>query len=1028
MRTDARTLVEAPTTPICSILSQLMFEDFFIEFERPMWLWLALLVLPAYVMARRSIGGLSPLKTHVTFAIRAVVILLLAMALAHPSWLKKGEGLTVVAMVDRSRSIPNQLQRQAQEFLLSSTSTELGRQPEDRLGIITIGEGAAISALPNRMTSFNDNFIDNLPGYEGTNLAEGLSLALATAPQDTAIRFVLVSDGNETEGNLIEAAKLAKSNGIPVDVLPLSYVQPREVVFDRVVAPARAREGQVTSLRMILRAQAETSGTLTLFQNDIPIDLDPDTPGPGIKTTLRPGLNTKTVQILFDQAGPQTFEARFEADDPASDMTVENNSAVAVTFVGGEGRVLILNESISESETLARALEASDLSVEVHPASYLNSPVTLSGYDAVIMVNQHHGSYTDEMDGWLHDYVHDLGGGLVVIGGPQAFGAGGWINSDLEKAMPVKFDPPQNLQRQKGALALIMHSCEMPQANYWGQKVAIDAVNALSSLDVVGILDYNWNKGGCVWEFGPAPAGDKSQAIAAAKAMPVGDMPDFQPAMDLAHDGLVQHNAKRHAIIISDGDPTPPSAATLQKFVNAKITVSTVLIAGHGGPQTMQNIANVTGGTFYNVTKPTNLPEIFISEARVVARSLTVEGEQYVPVLQNPLSEPIRGFRDLPYVDGYVLTAPKEGLNEIPFVSDKHGDPLYANWNYGIGKSIAFTPDLSGLWASEWVAWDDFKGFWDQSIRWVMRPVSPANMTVNTRLEGDRAIVEVEAFGDNAEFLNNLSSSAAVLGPEGTDPLAMQQTGPGKYRGEFMTSAAGPYLINLHFVKGGEAIGNIQAAVNVPYAREYRTVRDNESLMVKVAEMTGGRILAGNAEIAELWNREGLETRKSHKPIWDLLAILAAAIFIFDVAGRRLTIGIDQTKRAINKVFGKREDASDDTVAAWKKARSGVAHRKEKSGSMGISSVNDTETVDRKQRFEADTTSSQYSMDVGSETDDVMRDRPATPKRRPVQDTKQADDEGDFTSRLLAAKRRAREEQQSKSARPDDNNKGNDAS
>lgn len=988
-----------------------MFEDFFIEFERPIWLVLIALVLPAYVMARRSIGGLSPLKTHITFAIRVVVITLLAMALARPTWLKKGEGLTVIVIVDRSRSIPLPLREEALEYLRVATTPQMGRKPEDRLGIVTVGDGAAISALPNRYASMTDSFIDNLPGYEATNLAEGVNLALASAQQDTANRFVLISDGNETEGDLLEAAKLAKANDIPIDVLPITYTHDHEVIFDRLIAPARARKGQVVSLRLVLRALDDTSGTITLTQNGVPIDLDPDSPGFGVHTTLQAGLNPLSVGIVFDQPGAQRFEAKFEADDPLSDLIAENNSNAAVTFVGGEGRVLILNEAISEAELLAEALQASDLSVEIHPAGYLDRLDKLASFDAVIMINQHRRLYTDDMDRWLHDYVHDLGGGLIVIGGPEALGAGGWINTEVERALPLKLDPPQNMQRLKGALALIMHSSEMAQANYWGTKVAEAAINALSHLDFVGIVDFNWQDGGAVWEWGPGEVGDGSGPLAAAQRMPVGDMPDFGASMQLVLDGFKDLRAKKHAIIISDGDPSPPSNALLQKFIDAEITVTTVLIAGHGGPATMQDIAKKTGGNFYNVTNPRNLPEIFISESRLVARSLTVEGEEYIPLLQNALAEPIRGFRSIPSVDGYVLTAPKEGLTEIPFVSDKHGDPIYANWNYGIGKAIVFTPDLSGKWGSRFIAWDNFKGFWDQSVRWAMRPASPSNMTVQTRVEGERAIVEVEALDKNAEFLNYLTISAAVLGPEGTEPLSLPQVGPGKYRGEFNVDDAGAYLVNMHFRQGGEAVGNLQAAINVPYAREFRDIEDNTPLLRRVAEMTGGRVLLNQPELADLWNRAGLEPRKSHKPIWDLLAILAAAIFIFDVAGRRLSIGIAETRKAVEKLFGRRGEVSEDTVAAWKKARAQVAHRREAPAGRTPDRAVEVDVVDHKARFEADDVDQAAAIDVGDESADAPRVRPAQPKRRAAEETP-TEEPGDYTSRLLAAKRRAREQRE----------------
>ena len=35
--------------------------------------------------------------------------------------------------------------------------------------------------------------------------------------------------------------------------------------------------------------------------------------------------------------------------------------------------------------------------------------------------------------------TQQMGSGLVMLGGPNSFGAGGWTNTELEKAMPVDF-------------------------------------------------------------------------------------------------------------------------------------------------------------------------------------------------------------------------------------------------------------------------------------------------------------------------------------------------------------------------------------------------------------------------------------------------------------------------------------------------------------------------------------------------------------------------------------------------------------
>ena len=65
-----------------------------------------------------------------------------------------------------------------------------------------------------------------------------------------------------------------------------------------------------------------------------------------------------------------------------------------------------------------------------------------------------------------------------------------------------------------------------------------------------------------------------------------GDMPGFGPSMLLAYQSLAHPKtqaALKHCIIIADGDPSPPSNALLGKFRAARISVSTIGIAPHGG-------------------------------------------------------------------------------------------------------------------------------------------------------------------------------------------------------------------------------------------------------------------------------------------------------------------------------------------------------------------------------------------------------------------------------------------------------------
>ena len=983
-----------------------MFAEVPIQFDRPGWLLLLLLIIPAFLIARRSIGGLSRRKAFTSLAIRVGVITLLSTALARPVWLQRGEGLTVTVIFDRSLSVPRPLQRFALDFIREAA--EANSDADDRLAVITVGREPVIVALPHRYSAI-PNEIPDPPDLTATNLASGIRTALAIMPDDTANRFVVVSDGNETVDSVLAAAELAKSNDVRVDVLVLEYEHANEVLFERIVAPARARQGQSANIKLVLRSQSTASGLLTLTMNDVPLDLNGDAEGTAVRVTLDPGPNVIPVTISLDESGPLQFRANFEPDAEAKDSVEANNSAVAVTFVGGEGKVLIIDDTGAESEHLARALREGKITVHVEGPDVLGrGPVFLSGYDAVVLANIPRFAVNDDEDRMLQAYVHDMGGGLVMLGGNQSFGAGGWINSDVAKALPVKLDPPQTRQMVRGALALIMHSTEMPQGNYWGQTIAIAAIDALSSQDYVGILDYGM--GGVVWEWGPDLAGDKSAPIAAAKKMRMGDMPDFASAMQLALQGLDPLPAgQKHVIIISDGDPQGPSQALLDQYLAAKITISTVLIAGHGSPldvNKMKVIAEYTGGTPYGPIKnPKKLPEIFIKEAQLVSRSLIVEGE-FQPIVASRLPGPIEGFSAVPGVDGYVLTAERQGLSQIPIISptSEGNDPIYAYWNYGLGKSIAYTSDLTGTWGSQWVSWARFQSFWEQSIRWVMRPGAPSNLTVNTRKEGDQAIVELEALDVDASYLNFLRTSAVVLHPDGeVTPLLLQQIGPGRYRGQFSTDDAGAYLVNINYLGGTAADpieGNLQAAVSVPYPREFRDVKHNAALLRELAERTGGRVLSGaDPRFVDLFYDEQLELPLSPKSTWDLMTILAAALFLLDVATRRISIDRQAMAAAAARAVGKRGEVGTETVSAWKRARASVRQRRDVA----------TKAAQAATRFDADAQDSATAIDVASQA----KGQPTVKPDRSVPSSDEADvqpDQGDYTARLLAAKRRARGE------------------
>lgn len=1002
-----------------------------IQFDEPMWLLLIPLLVPiTWLIARQSLSGLESTARWVALGVRWIVIIMVAVALARPHWRDEAEDVAVVLLADVSRSMPTGAAQSVKSFLAEAVSND---EPTDRLGVVTTAKDALTQLLPSRRrppqdvtTSMNPD--DWLSGQrDATNLADAVSMAMAIKPEDSALRLLLASDGNETQGSLLAMADSARAAGIPIDVLMVPHEARNEVIFDKLVVPETARRGQTVRLNFVLTATSVIRGRLSLLSNGTPVDLNPDDPDPSVIVDLEPGPNALPIPIRLDRSGPQTFEAFFEPLDRADDAIVENNRALGVTFVSGEGRAVILAETLEASRSIGEALLESNVEVQVlEPAGAFGSLTDLQAYDAVILIDVPASSFSANQRELLRAYVHDSGGGLVMVGGPESFGAGGWIGTPVADALPVKLDPPQKRQIPKGALVLIMHSCEAPRGNYWGQQTALAAAQALSRLDLVGVVEFSWNAAtpnGIVWPYPLSPRGDGQAVTRAIKNLTFGDMPSFVPAMQQTLTALQGANAgQKHCIIISDGDPQPPPMAMLQQFANSKITISTVEVfphAGFGTTGTMRTIANVTGGKYYFINTQGQLgqlPQIFTKEAQIVRRALIWEGDPFNPKIVNVGAEAMRGIGpSLPAISGYVVTAPREGL-ALTTIEGPENDPICAQWQYGLGRSVAFTSDAASRWSSAWVNWGQFRAFWDQHVRWAMRPSGSATIDVLTESSGAETKIIVTALDAAGDSLNFARFRGRLSRPDLTgDEVELQQTGPGRYEGTVPSEDAGTYLLSLRYDApkpdgSGVEQGSVQAAFSRPFADEFRALRDNTALLRQVADLTGGRVIdPSDPSTAALFEREGLTFPVAMQSIWMGVAIAAISLFLVDVGVRRVRIDLRAIVSGVRRAAHRAEAKKEADLGALQAARAKAKQR------MRTPSDDAEKPRVAQQKFEA--SESQLKAPAISPIDSpTRRDESGTPSR---ESDAGDDEESGGLSRLMQAKRRARESM-------DDRSKDND--
>jgi len=857
-----------------------------IEFTRP-WGFAFMAAAPwIWWMSVAGYAGLSRGRGTVALLVRLTLLGTFAMALAGPRSVRTSDVLAVVYAVDVSDSVGEEARDAALEFMVRTAS----EKPEaDRAGLVVFGRDAGVEFPPRPRLVFEGS-VTRRVSRDGTDLEKALSLAAAVLPEEHAGRIVLVTDGVETEGALGRVLDDLRSRGVPVDVLEWGYEFPQEVWLERLDLPRSVKVGEAYEASVVLSSLQDGSGRLVLRENGQEIFAD--------EVEFTAGKNRFSLPLRLRGPGYYEYLARIEVP-PGRDGWAENNIAVGHLYLEGEGRVLLVTDPSGDPRDwreLERALKGAERLVErTESYDFPRDAMSLMPYDCVVLANVPADTFDAVQQEALRSAVFNQGTGFLMVGGKNSFGPGGYNRTPVEEALPVTMDVSQRKVMPKGALAIVLHTCEFAAGNTWGKEIAKAAMRVLSKEDEVGILVYTWdNRGtGAKWLFPLTPAAEYDRLVTLINKAEIGDMPDFGTTMRMGLAGLQASDAAaRHMIIISDGDPQPPSPALLRQFVSAQTSVSTVAINPHGGQDIsiMNGIASATGGRYYFAEDAEELPSIFIKEAKTLRRSM-IQNKDFTPTVEFP-SPVLKGIDALPELHGYVLTTPKpRAATILEGPEEEDLDPVLATWRYGLGKTAAFTSDLSPNWGRDWIQWGRFRAFVKQLMIDVSRVKGEGSLQVRTRAEGMRAAIIVEDFKREASFMD---VRASVSGPGGRiETVPLRQTGPRRYEGTFALSGKGQYQVAVEGTgPGGEEGRRRERAIGgftVPYSPEYLRFRSNPRTLARIVERTGGRYLKRDAT-GEVVFGERPDPRKSSRSIFDIFLVAIACLIPLDVGVRRIQL------------------------------------------------------------------------------------------------------------------------------------------
>lgn len=865
-------------------------------FTQPLILAL-LALLPYFAYLGWPRGRYGRGRAWAALALRGLIVVLIVLSLAGAQFVRGGDELAVVFLVDVSDSVPDAERERALDFVGRALEA---MRPGDQAALILFGADALVERLMEAGGPATGSGggalgpVTSIPDTHQTDLEGAIRLGLALFPAGPARRMVILSDGRPTLGRAEQAVRLAYAQSVRVDVVPLFSSLAGEAWLSELDAPTRLHQGEEFTLSVTAHAIANVEAVLTVLAGGRVVARQ--------QVHLNPGSNTFAVPLVAGDPGFTPLRASLA---PATDVYAQNNSLSAFTLVEGPPRVLIVSPLSQEAGAggyLPAALAAAGLEVEERTPGALGSdPAALASYGSIVLVDTPAQAFSPRALAALQSYVRDLGGGLVAVGGPRAYGVGGWYATPLEEILPVEMTiqaperfPPMSI------VVVIDKSGSMAAQEGGVQKIrlageaAARVAELITDLDQITVIAFDDRPADVV---GPLPGSQRQEVIDRVIRLQAGGggiyvREGLKAALGCLADS---DHPVRHILLLADGSDAEHQGGVRElvreQFAARDVTLSTVAIGSGADVRFLEEIAALGRGRFHFTDRAVDLPVIFAQETQLAMRTYVVE-EPFYPRQASP-SPILTGVEAVPQLGGYVATAPKPASRVI--LVTHQDDPLLAAWQYGLGRAVAWTSDAGAGWARRWVEWDGFPRFWAQVVRWTALEQADLPVEVAVALEGEMARVTVDAMDPAGGFVDGLETSVNVVGPEGeTTRVELAQTAPGRYEGTFAPQAEGAYLMRLVGSLGEREVVALTSGWVKGYSPEYAALEGHAGYLARLAELGGGGVL----EQPALAFAHTLQGRGIARDLRPYLLGLAALLLPFDVGLRRLTLRWRDLRRA----------------------------------------------------------------------------------------------------------------------------------
>ena len=866
-----------------------------IEVLRPIYLILIPIFMIFIIYLGKSIIE-DKKRRRLIIIIRCIIAMLLTLSLVNITVNKITKDTSTIFLLDLSHS-NEEFKENGQDFIKNALR-EMGTS--DYAGIVVFGQDSKVEKFVSKSRTINS--IESKPIASATNIENAINTGISLFPSDKAKRFVLITDGEENIGKLEKTIPSINEQNIDMKVYKVEKSFKKEVYVDNLKLPDKINIGDEFSIGVGIYSNIQTKTKVYLYEGSV---LKAQS-----EVSITKGMNNFTFKDIQKSGGVKNYKVVI---DPAEDTEVKNNEYIGYTNVLTKERLFIAEGKKGQGDNIANILSSLGYSYDRGLGAELpNALKDMLAYKGIISVDVHGEDFPKGFKDSLDSYVKEYGGAFIATGGEDSYALGEYTNTPLEKVLPVNMDMKGKKEVPKMSIALVIdHSGSMGGGNGEVSKLTLakeaaqKAADTLRENDEIGVIAFDQSYS---WIVKGEKGSNKEAVKDKIGQIQVNGGTSIYPALKEAYEYEKKSDAKiKHIILLTDGqDGFRQYDDIIKGLGEDKITLSTVSVGEDADTKLLQSLAESGKGRSYHTDIYTDLPRIFAKEIFMASKAY-LNNREFTPKLVNSheILDGVINDGKVPNLLGYVGTSPKENATVV-FNSDED-DPILALWQYGLGRSVAWTSDVTGKWDANYTNWDGYKKLWGNILNWSLDDYTSGESNLNISVQGNEAHIEYKSnsIKDNTKLSGIYTKSD---GSEGNFNLDIKA--PGVYEKNISLDESSFYSVSVREENDGKITSVKNGVIALQYSLEYKLMGDTGALD-SLVEGTNGKFIKLPKEI---FNGE-IKKVKGGINLSLPLKILALIILMFEIAYRRLDFNITlpqfikriHFKKKVKKALPKKE-------------------------------------------------------------------------------------------------------------------------